>query len=173
MNPGILYVSMTSGISHATGLQSWLHSRSGLQSWFWSGLRSWFYIQLRRRARTQLRLRLEKTMRAEADSSVPDCYDALAVLEAWRSKEKCRWVKIEIGDGYGATCWRVELHRGPHAVYCSETTFIKYIGVNPEWQEHEGDLYCCVVAGDSLDDWPGLAATIRKAIECAEKFWSA
>jgi hypothetical protein len=32
-------------------------------------------------------------------------------------------------------------------------------------------LYCCVVDGDSMDDWPGLAATIKKAIDCADRFF--
>lgn len=106
------------------------------------------------------------------DSGELRFYDALEALEAWKHKEKCRWVKIEIDDGYGATCWRVELHRGKHVVYCSETNFIGYEGVDPTWQEHEGNLHCCVVDGDLMDDWPGLSATIKRAIECAEMFWS-
>lgn len=99
--------------------------------------------------------------------------DALALLEEWKHAAKCRSVMIEIDDGYGATCWRVELSHGRRRVVCSETTFFGYKGVDPLWIEEGDTLYCCVVAGDSLDDWPGLAATIRRAIECADKFFGA
>ena len=99
------------------------------------------------------------------------CYDAIEALEAWKHKERCRWVQIEIDDCYGATCWRVQLHRGAKAVYCSETNFFASEGVDPTWHEKDGNLYCCVVDGDSMDDWPGLAATIKKAIDCADRFF--
>ena len=98
--------------------------------------------------------------------------DTLAELEAWVHEEKCRAASIEIDDGYGATCWRVELHRGKRKVFCSETTFISAEGIAPLWHEQDGNLYCCVVGGDEMDDWPGLAATIKRAIECANEFFS-
>lgn len=107
----------------------------------------------------------------EESSAASDSYDVLAALEEWRNKEKCRSVQIDIDDGYGATCWRVELRRGEKAVYCSETNFILQEGVEAGWHEHDGNLYCCVVKGDSMDGWPGLEATIRRAIECAVKFF--
>lgn len=108
-----------------------------------------------------------------SDESAPRSshgYDAIAALEDWKHQEKCRRVKIKIDDGYGATCWRVELHRGKQAVFCSETNFLGSDGVNPLWHEHEGNLYCVVVEGDA-EDWPGLAKTIQRAIECADKFF--
>ena len=97
--------------------------------------------------------------------------DATAALEAWNNAEKCRWSKVEIDDGYGATCWRVELHRGYSAVFCSETNFTSREGLDPLWNEHGNCLYCCVVDGDEMEEWPGLAATILHAIKCAKKFW--
>lgn len=97
--------------------------------------------------------------------------DVLKRLEAWKNAEKCRSVSIAIDDGYGATCWRVNLHRGESLVNCWETSFICYPGVDPWWHEVDGHLWCCVVPGDDMDDWPGLESTIERAIDCAERFW--
>ena len=101
-------------------------------------------------------------------------HDAARALEAWVSEEKCRSATIAIDDGYGATCWRVELRRGRSTVLCSETNFVAREAVDPMWHEQDGCLYCCVIDGDSERfDWPGLSATIRHAIACARKFWGA
>ena len=97
--------------------------------------------------------------------------EVIEQLEKWRNASKSRAVTIEIDDGYGATCWRVELHQGKNAIHCSETNFVESEGVDPRWHEHEGDLWCCVVDGDEMNGWPGLAATIERALECAELFW--
>lgn len=105
------------------------------------------------------------------ENRVSDGIDALKALEDWRSEEKCRSVKIEIDDGYGATCWMVELSRGTQKVCCSETTFVKQEGIDARWLEDQGNLYCCVVDGEAMEDWPGLAATIEHAIKCASKFF--
>ena len=103
---------------------------------------------------------------------MPADRDSIAALEKWKFKEKCRSVRIEIDDGFGATCWFVELHRGKSTVHCSETNFITFDSVDPTWHEKDGDLYCCVERGDDMVGWPGLAETINRAIECAEKFWA-
>lgn len=117
-------------------------------------------------------LEIIEKLRAEALSrEVPAPFDVIAALEDWKHAEKRRWVKIEIDDCYGATCWRVELHRGDKTVYCSETDFISYKGIDNGWYEDDGNLYVSVVDGDTMDGWPGLAATVKFAIECAEKFW--
>ena len=70
--------------------------------------------------------------------------DILDKLEAWNNAEKQRSVTISIDNGYGATCWLVELHRGRRVVYCSETTFVAQDGVDPLWHEHAGNLYTAV-----------------------------
>ena len=100
-------------------------------------------------------------------------YDAIYELEKWNNSHKAHSVSIDIDNGYGATCWTVTLYKGKRKVVCSETNFIESEGIDPMWQEHEGDLYCVVVDGDEMDDWPGLNATIKRAIECAEKFFAA
>jgi hypothetical protein len=104
----------------------------------------------------------------DADGSVT----VLQKLEAWNNKHKGHTVKVEGPTGYAADCWTVTLNRDGKKIVCSETTFyVPEEGVNQYWHEHDGNLYCCVVDGDSMDDWPGLEATILKALECAAKFW--
>lgn len=97
--------------------------------------------------------------------------DALERLENWRHGHKARSVKIGIDDGYGATCWTVELwgkgkkidtHEG--YVYAAECNFFVIGKPLPEYVVYVKD-------GDSDEDWdwPGLAAVIHAAIDCAEK----
>ena len=50
--------------------------------------------------------------------------DAIRELEDWKGKHKNRSVEIDIDDGYGATCWRVELRGGDQYVYASEVSFM-------------------------------------------------
>ena len=89
-------------------------------------------------------------------------------LEAWQDAEKSRSVSIGRDDGYGTSCWCVELRRGKQAVCCTETSFTHSEGIDPTWYEEDDNLYCCVVEGDT---WPGLEKTILHAIECADKFF--
>lgn len=72
--------------------------------------------------------------------------DALARLEAWRYGHKNRSVSIMIDDGYGATCWEVELTAGKESVLVTEASIM-----------------------EPRSDWPGLAATIHAAIDKAEE----
>lgn len=80
---------------------------------------------------------------------------AIARLENWHSAHKARWAKIEIDDGYGATCWRVDLHgEGKRTVHASECSFM------------EGDLPENAVTAETEDDcFPGLEATINAALD--------
>ena len=136
----------------------------------WTILKEHELAQLRNELRLLKMQRQDNVLQAEIERLRAN--DATAALEAWNNSEKCRRVKIDIDNGFGATCWRVELHRGNSAVYCSETNFMSREGVDPLWHEMGGFLYCCVVDGDAEDfEWPGLAATILHAIECAKKFW--
>lgn len=87
--------------------------------------------------------------------------DTIDRLEKFLHGHKARWVNIRIDDGYGATCWQVELTtEGKGVIRCAETNFIT--------GKPLPDCYV-VVDGDELDDWPGLAATINLAIDKAEE----
>ena len=82
--------------------------------------------------------------------------DAIAELEAWNNECKARWVDIHHDNGYGASCWMVELHEGENVcVYSQEVRFI------------EGKLpKNCVVANKEGElNWPGLSRTILAAID--------
>lgn len=101
--------------------------------------------------------------------------DAIKRLEAWKCGSKSRWVKIGKDNGYGASCWEVELHAGDYAVLAAEVNFFEC-----EPQDNvvfvrwcKGDQYYqWTGAGYELleddGDWPGLAATIHAAIDKAE-----
>jgi hypothetical protein len=97
--------------------------------------------------------------------------NAIAKLESWKNKEKCRSVSIAIDNGYGACCWTVVLNRSGKKVSCSECNFFAIPSVDHRWYEQDGNLYTVVCDGDEMDDWPGLEATILRALECAELFW--
>ncbi len=110
--------------------------------------------------------------------------DTIEKLENWHNTKKGRYVnRISIDTTYGATCWEVVLGnvntkseedwyddyddsdnivgaRDRAEVYVTETTFI------------DGEMApncAAVVDGDHMESWPGLAATIEKAIELADK----
>lgn len=70
-------------------------------------------------------------------------------LEAWKAGHKSRRVIIDIDDGYGATCWRVDLHGKGTEVLTEEITLRLIQGCG--------------------SDWPGLAATINAALDRAER----
>ena len=88
--------------------------------------------------------------------------DALERLEAWRNAHKSHSVRINIGDGKGSTCWAVELRgRDQKIVEATEVNLWEITGMP------ENIVY--VADGDSMDRWPGLAATIHAAIDRAER----
>lgn len=103
-------------------------------------------------------------------------------LEDWNNAEKDRCVSIEIDNGYGATCWTVHLYgKGKH-LCCSETNFIEYPGrKGKDWGpeddvklvEHSHgypeEYLSVVVDGDEMEDWPGLALTIKRALARANE----
>ena len=87
--------------------------------------------------------------------------DTLKRLETWRIGHKARSVSIAIDNGYGATCWEVQLTgQGGKSVTAAECNFWAHDGPVP-------DEFVCVCDGDN--DWPGLAAVINAAIDRAEK----
>ena len=67
-------------------------------------------------------------------------------LQAWKYGHKARSVTIQIDDGYGATCWTVDL------------TFERTGGVVRSYTSE------MVLMGED-GDWPGLAATIAAALD--------
>lgn len=96
--------------------------------------------------------------------------DALQKLENWWGGHKSRSVKIDIDDGYGATCWRIEL-RGSYAIlYVDEVCFFQNakIGRIPSDNKDVPKFFYVAQANDD-DDWPGLAKTIEFALKKAEE----
>ncbi len=88
---------------------------------------------------------------------------AIKRLEVWKSKHKSRSVTIDIDDGYGATCWTVDLRYGrkTHEFFvASEAAF---------FNGEPKDNVTFVLSPGSDDDWPGLEATIHAAIDLAER----
>lgn len=74
----------------------------------------------------------------------------LARLEKFKGGHKARACRISIDDGYGATCWAVELDvEGRGTVVVTEAEMMRGGG-----------------------DWPGLAAVINAALDTAEKLVS-
>ena len=81
-------------------------------------------------------------------------------LEAWVKAHKGHSCTIEIDDGYGATCWTVELGRRnaePHKICAAEVNFVTGGTYSP------GVVF--VADGDEVEDWPGLAPTITAALD--------
>jgi hypothetical protein len=84
-------------------------------------------------------------------------------LNNWVTAHKSHSAKIEIDNGYGATCWRVELHVGKHVIHAAEVSFFEDGHYTPE-----NIVY---IASDIDEGWPGLAATIKAALDRAEKLF--
>jgi hypothetical protein len=78
-------------------------------------------------------------------------------LEEWKSVHKARSVQIGIDDGYGASCWEVELCHEHGRTIGVEVSF--FIGTPHPW---------VAVVGLQDNDWPGLAATIHAALDAFE-----
>ncbi len=88
--------------------------------------------------------------------------DTIRRLEEWQSKSKSHSVRIEIDDGYGATCWTVTLRRGVSQIQAQEST-------GESCRVMLGGNVTLLVGGEG--DWPGLEATINAAIDAAEELW--
>ncbi len=88
----------------------------------------------------------------------------LKLLQDWKHKHKARWCRIEIDDGYGATCWRLELRgEAGRLVYAAECSF--WTGDPPDYvvfvhddkdeeSEHFQGLEAVILAG--LARWTTL-----------------
>jgi hypothetical protein len=106
---------------------------------------------------------------ADAPAKQPD---ALARLEDWNGGHKARFTRIECDDGYGASCWSVELHHEHGRTVACELAFITN---GKGWRStvDEAKSQGCVFASDNGtdeqdDDWPGLSKTIHAAIDAFE-----
>ena len=98
--------------------------------------------------------------------------DAIAELETWKSKHKARSCSIHIDDGYGASCWVVELKgENKGEVHAAEvnfflgtptknTIFVHFEKLDGTMVKSDGNII-----SDEDNDWPGLAATILAAID--------
>ena len=86
-------------------------------------------------------------------------------LEYWINQEKGRWMDMNIGTGYGATCWEINLGNvdrklGKEKIVVVETHF--FDGELPEWVFE--------VMDDDDADWAGLEKTIEFALEKAKEY---
>lgn len=110
--------------------------------------------------------------------------DAITRLEKWKNGHKARSASIDVDNGYGATCWRVELKgQNSKQVMASEVSFWciskgqvipdHLVSVIPpecsDWDAAETKAYDEEVESKWGNDWPGLAATIHAALDRAEK----
>jgi len=68
---------------------------------------------------------------------------------------------MDIANGYGATCWSIELVTEKGTISVAETGFIEGT-LKP-------DCYVVVDGDDPKFDWPGLAAVINLAVDKAEE----
>jgi len=82
-------------------------------------------------------------------------------LESWRNGHKSRSVQIGIDNGYGATCWEVELWGNQKHVVAAEVSFWK--------NEAESATPNVVFVGDVDGGWPGLRRTIEAALDRADE----
>lgn len=92
--------------------------------------------------------------------------DAIDRLEAWAAGHKCRWVEVQVGNGYGATCWSVGLYTGQrdaHPKVCAQEVAFVVDPETPEWVVY--------AAADTDDGWPGLAKTIHAAVDRWEQLY--
>ena len=99
---------------------------------------------------------------------------SIEALEKWVHGHKGRYVReLEIGTGYGATCWslvlgNINIHpkngwagqEDKAEVFAAEVSFYEFPGGIPP-------NVVFVVDGNAMEDWPGLAKVIEIAIECA------
>lgn len=87
--------------------------------------------------------------------------DELQRLQRFIHGHKARWCSMSVGNGYGATCWELELGTERGTIWVAETSFFDGI-LKP-------DCYV-VVDGDAEDfEWPGLERVINLALEKASE----
>ena len=86
--------------------------------------------------------------------------DLLGRLETWRNGHKSRSVEIGIDNGYGATCWTVDLCGNGLTVHAAEVSF---------WEGEAESAPNNVVFVKDADKWPGLHATLAAALDRAEE----
>ena len=92
-------------------------------------------------------------------------------LEKWKYGHKCRTVLIEIGDGYGATCWSVELKHENGKTIAEESSFWSLPeeeGGEKAYREAAKQQGVVFAVADDEDDWAGLERTINAAIDAFE-----
>ena len=74
--------------------------------------------------------------------------DYMPRLEEWIVGHKSRWLRIFHDNGYGASCWDIEMGDSWHLLYLDESILM--------------DKF-------DLDDWPGLASLVGYALREWEK----
>jgi len=97
--------------------------------------------------------------------------DLIERLEKWNAGHKSRCAKIDIDDGYGATCWTVELHGNGKYLRVAEASFWEG-EPQGEVPNKPGYFYYAFMRDDEkslCDDWPGLAKVLEYALEKAEE----
>lgn len=96
--------------------------------------------------------------------------DAVDRLEKWKRGHKRRSVEIWIDDGYGATCWQVNLHGVlvSQADTPIDSTTVSAYDFGGDPKRPEPTPFDVQVWDNEKDDWAGLAAVIHGAIDRAE-----
>lgn len=97
-------------------------------------------------------------------------------LEDFNNGHKARSVTIHIDDGYGASCWTVELHNEKkRTIVAEECSFFELeepngkIGDISYWNGKDNAIV--VFVDKDLDkSWPGLEKTVSIALDAAKIF---
>jgi hypothetical protein len=89
---------------------------------------------------------------------------ALGRLEDFVNGHKARHCRIEIDDGYGATCWRIELYTEKGMIHVAEVAFLE----NADGTPLKLKPNCYVVRQEDDDsEWPGLEKVVDMAVDKA------
>ena len=104
--------------------------------------------------------------------------DTLKRLEEWIWKHKSHSARIDIDNGYGATCWEVELHshvkpkdnwyKDPEQKYIGSIVYASEVFFMVNDKPLPPNIVACLNDDDDFE-WPGLSAVINLAIDTAEK----
>lgn len=91
-------------------------------------------------------------------------------LEKWKNGHKARSVCLDHDDGYGASCWMIQLRHENGTTRCQEVAFVTS---GDRDKDREAAKKQGVVTANDFDedcnDWPGLAKTINCAIDAFEQ----
>jgi hypothetical protein len=105
--------------------------------------------------------------------------DLVKELEAFNNAHKARCVDINVGTGYGATCWEVNLGNEKKMIHAAECSFFECLEPDghlddiPFWNGKDGGIvvFACDPRKDDFypyGGWPGLRPVLELALRTAK-----